>query len=335
MYGKKQSITLLKGISCSTKSTSLKSLSFENTKVLSSDELRAKYNLDDTDNSVFVIVFDLMEKYLKEGYSVILDSTNLSTKRHNRSKNLVEVYNTSFNCKYHIVHPYLWESFALNRINSRWTNYSMEEMLKIRKCMFTALSYPFKDEFDNFELIVKDIPINKSCIDNFNRYYNENKELFLNDTRMFFKPLYKNGLLKKVFPELFNTYGLDQNNSHHNQTLDEHIFSVCENIPLKSEEMIWSAVLHDLGKIIRGIATDKEDGNVTYEGHAGASTEIAICVLKRFGFDREFIDSVTRIVNRHMYLPYVGKLKKSKVDKLKINGLYDKLVMFRIADKVR
>ena len=324
MINCKNNITILKGIIRSGKSAFTKNI--KDKKILSSDDLRKKLNLNKDDNSVFDLIYKEIESLINEGYSVVLDSTNLSTKRHNRSKNISSKYNASINCIYFVVHPYIWES--------RLDKSEYDKYLQIRKDMFSALSYPLKNEFDSFELVIEDIKVDKKYIDEFINYYNTNKELFIYNTSIFFKRI--KPLLAKVFPELLSVYEFDQKNSHHTQTLDEHIFSVCANISLKSEEMIWASVLHDLGKVTKGIAQKKEGySDVNYEGHAGASTEIAICVLHRFGFDRDFIDSVARIVNKHMYLPYVGTLKKSKIKLLKQSDIYDKLTMFRIADKIR
>lgn len=325
-------LILMKGISCASKSTIANELKSKyNAVVLSSDTLREELGLDDRSNEVFKIIDDMANKYLLEGVSVIIDATNLSMKKHNRYKAIANKCKVSFCCHYIITHSDIWELYASKRIETKWTNHTMQDMYDIRQKMYQALSFPMKSEFNEITYHITDIEVDKDLINQFNSYYNDNLDLFLNDTKAFMKPLYENGLLEKVIPEVYNMYGYDQQNIHHQLTLENHTFKVCEGLKNKTPENVWSALLHDVGKLTKGIKKPKTTGDYSYIGHAGSSSELSMCILKRLGFELDFCEKVSIIINKHMYLPYEGTLKKSKIDTIG-EDLYITLQEFRIAD---
>lgn len=325
-------LILMKGISCASKSTLATNLkSTYNAQILSSDELRAENGLSSTDNSVFKIIDDKSLELLNNDISVIIDATNLSAKKHRRYKTLANKTNSKFICHYVVTHPKLWEEFAKKRIESKWTHFNMDDMYSIRQKMFQGISFPTLLEFDEIHYHIKDIEVDSNDIAEFKEYYKTHLELFLNDTKSFFNELYHNGLLEKVIPEVYDMYGYDQQNMHHELTLENHTFKVCSGMVNKNEVNIWSALLHDVGKLTKGVKQLKQTGDYSYIGHAGASTELIMCILNRLGFGLNFSEKVSTIINKHMYLPYEGTLRKSKIDQIG-EELYDTLKEFRIAD---
>lgn len=326
-------LILMKGISCAGKSTIVEELKQEeNTIILSSDSLRESLGLEKTDNSVFDMINKMAHDYLNQGKTVVIDSTNLTHKRHTHYREIARKHGVEYVCYYVITHPQIWEENAQVRIETKWKDTSMDKMLNIRQKMYMGLCFPMRKEFDSVVYRFVTPSVNPHSLNFFKHYYNENKELFLTKTEEFFEPLKRCGYLEDVFPELFAIYGVDQENEHHTLTLDKHTFKVCENLKEKNEANVWSALLHDLGKMTKGIKQQKENGGCTYIGHHGASTEIAFCVMNRLGFPIEMIEEVCLLVNKHMLLPYEGTLKPRTIDFLG-QDLYQKLIAFREADK--
>lgn len=326
-------LILMKGISCSSKSTIAIELKEKyNATILSSDDIREELGIDYKTNDVFKIIEDRASVLLLNGSSVIIDATNLTMKKHRRYKELARKCNVPLYCHYVITHSDIWETYAKNRIETKWTHLNMNDMYDIRQNMYLALSSPMKSEFDKIIYHITDIEIEEAFIKEFKDYYNNNLDLFLNNTKEFMAPLYENGLLKKVIPEIYNMYGFDQMNTYHELTLENHTFKVCDELETKTEENIWSGLLHDVGKLTNGIRRKKETGYYSYVGHAGASSELAMCILHRLGFELKFCENVSIIVNKHMYLPYQGTLKSSKVKELG-DTLFKTLKEFRAADK--
>ena len=324
-----QELVILMGVSCASKSTYAKK--FENDdryKILSSDKLREEHNLGCNDMSVFLIIDELCSKYLSEGYSVVIDASNVSIKRHRRYLNIATKQNVKYNCIYILTHNELWLSNVKKRLKTKWS-YKLGTVLFIRKRQYYGLCVPSEKIFDNITYVTKDISINQNDIDEFKQYYYENKDLFLTNPKEFFKVIYENGLLQKVIPELYACYGYNQNNKHHKDTLENHMFNVAMYYN-GSEERVWTAVLHDIGKLIEGIREDDGE-NSSYIGHAGASTELAILILKRLNIDGLDNRKVVEIINRHMYLPYDTELSYKKKKALG-EDLLNELVLFREAE---
>lgn len=326
-------ITMM-GISCASKSTKAQLLKEKyNAVLLSSDTLREKLNLYYKDESVFVYMSDLAKKSISENKSVIIDSTNLTAKTHARCKYLINKdIDCNFICYYTVTHPYKWIYNAKARIEDRWKNYeTMNSMFYIRNKHFDSLKFPLPNIFDDIILDVTDIELKQKHIRKFKKYYNSNIDLFLKNPRKFFDNIYRDGLLKKVIPELYLCYNFNQKNHHHSLTLENHIFTVAENLKEVTIENIWIAILHDIGKALYKLRKEKYNGEYSYHGHAGASTEMAICILKRLGFKDDFIKRVALIISYHMYIPYEEKLDRKK-KKYIGKELYNKLLDFRDAD---
>lgn len=327
-------LILLMGVSSSGKSTLLEKYTKDNVFVLSSDKIREEKDLSKTDKSVFSIIEEEMKRIFsenKENTTVIIDATNLSNKRHRRWINVVESLRKSITINvrifYKITHPSVWEDYAQKRIDTLWTDFTMEDMYKIRSQMYGGLAYPLL--VDDISIYGTDVEIDFSKVNNFLEYYKKNKESFVNNPT---EIVYKDIFLDAV-PEFRDIIGYDQNNQHHSKTLDEHTLEVT-SLYEKTEIGVWAALLHDLGKVVTGIRETKEDGYSSYLGHAGASMELSYLILSRLDFDIEFIKEVMKIIGYHMILPYNEMSEKTKNKMILKYGkdLFDNLVEFRNAE---
>lgn len=325
-------IIVMKGIPGAGKSTLVNKLRSLNKgiKVFSSDDIRDEFNLEYNDKKALKIYFNRAYDSLKNGNSILLDSTNLKKKYHNKVKELQNIFKTKLTCYYVVTHPFLWEENIVYRMKNKWSNLSYKRVLEIRQKTLGALVYPLPNDFDNTHLTITDIDIPKKDIEVFMSFYNDNKRSFIENTKDFIYKAIDLNIIQSVIPELISIMGYNQHNSHHVLTLDEHTFKVCENLP-KTEKWIWAGLLHDLGKLVDGIKQPIEGTDeYSYIGHAGASTEIGVCILNRLGFSKEFMDEVMPIVNLHMYLPYDSTLSKQK--QKQFADIYEDLLIFRDAD---
>lgn len=327
-------VIFMKGICCSGKSTIVNELR-KTTNVLSSDEWREKFPekcINEKGKDIAcTVIFDEAINLLKKGENVLIDSCNVSSKSIRRINNLIDKTNAHSSLNWVITHPDIWIKRAEKRVSHKQVFVSMDDVLSTRQKMYESLTYTSQYEFDEVNYIITDKSIPVEKIEEFKYFYIENIDLFLNDVKAFVHKGIELNIIQIAFPELMAIINYNQGNTHHSLTLDEHVFKVCSNLP-KEEEWVWIGLLHDLGKVVEGIRTfNPETNNNTYRGHAGASTDIAICVLNRFGFNQEFIDNVVSVVNRHMYLPYEGSLSNKKIKALG-NDLYEKLMIFREAD---
>ena len=114
---------------------------------------------------------------------------------------------------------------------------------------------------------------------------------------------------------------LDANNIEHfdknkylvkNGTLFDHTVIVMQNLPPDaSQEMIWAALLHDVGKPVTTII-----GNLGYPispRHEQEGEIIARNILFDLKFPKTFIDSVCYAVGNHMTIKQAPNMRISKI----------------------
>lgn len=108
------------------------------------------------------------------------------------------------------------------------------------------------------------------------------------------------GLMEWIIPEVMELRGVSQQPSSrpavHSKDVYAHVLRVVER---SSPQLVtrWSALLHDIAK---PRTRTVEEGKVHFFGHEDLGAYMARDILKRLHFDRDFIESVSRIVRLHM-----------------------------------
>jgi poly(A) polymerase len=110
------------------------------------------------------------------------------------------------------------------------------------------------------------------------------------------------GLMEWIIPEVLELRGVSQQpqplsrSTVHSKDVYAHVLRVVER---SSPRLVarWSALLHDIAK---PRTRSVEDGKVHFFGHEDLGAYMAREILKRLHFDRDFIESVSRIVRLHM-----------------------------------
>lgn len=106
------------------------------------------------------------------------------------------------------------------------------------------------------------------------------------------------GLMEWIIPEVLALRGVSQQPQRAIQTKDVymHVLRVVER---SSPRLVsrWSALLHDIAK---PRTRTVNDGKVHFFGHEDIGGYMAHDILKRLHFDRDFIESVSKIVRLHM-----------------------------------
>ncbi len=106
------------------------------------------------------------------------------------------------------------------------------------------------------------------------------------------------GLMEWIIPEVLELRGVSQQvqRAVHSKDVYAHVLRVVERT---SPRLVtrWSGLLHDIAK---PRTRSVEDDKVHFFGHEEIGAHMARDILKRLHFDRDFIDSVSRIVRLHM-----------------------------------
>jgi poly(A) polymerase len=109
------------------------------------------------------------------------------------------------------------------------------------------------------------------------------------------------GLMQWIVPEVLDLRGVSQAatgsaRTLHTKDVYAHVLRVVQR---SSPRLVcrWSALLHDIAK---PRTRTVEEGRVHFFGHEDVGAHMARDILKRLHFDRDFIESVSRIVQLHM-----------------------------------
>lgn len=106
------------------------------------------------------------------------------------------------------------------------------------------------------------------------------------------------GLMTWIVPEILELRGVSQQPQHKVSSKDvyAHVLRVVER---SSPRLVtrWGALLHDIAKPrTRGV----EDGKIHFFGHEELGAQMTRDILKHLHFDRDFIESVSKVVRLHM-----------------------------------
>ena len=104
-------------------------------------------------------------------------------------------------------------------------------------------------------------------------------------------------IFKVILPELGQTMGFEQHNSHHAYDIFTHTAYVTEAVP-PDLSLRWAALLHDIGKV--DTFTMDAQGQGHFYGHADKSEEMANAILRRLKAPNALREQVTQLVGLHM-----------------------------------
>ena len=130
--------------------------------------------------------------------------------------------------------------------------------------------------------------------------------------------------------DFYNIVDYDQNNPHHNLTLDDHTIMTMVNCP-KGDKFKLTALLHDLGKYNCAVLNETT-GFTRYIGHEKFSVEIADKIMKNLKLPNKLQDEVKELISFHMVslsdvhyrnLDYKTKWVNKKIYQLKHNSFND------------
>jgi len=118
------------------------------------------------------------------------------------------------------------------------------------------------------------------------------------------------GLLKTVLPEVDALRGVEQPKEFHPEgDVFVHTMLLLRHAAWKTPQIMWSALLHDVGK---PVSRTVKDGVAHFYGHEAVGAEIASGVLSRLRQPSALTASVTAAVRNHMRFASVHLMKRAK-----------------------
>jgi poly(A) polymerase len=107
------------------------------------------------------------------------------------------------------------------------------------------------------------------------------------------------GLMEEIIPEVLALRGVSQQPAPRAMTTKDVYTHVLRVVARSSPRLTtrWGALLHDIAK---PRTKSVEDNKVHFFGHEDVGADMARDILRRLHFDRDFIESVSRLVRLHM-----------------------------------
>jgi poly(A) polymerase len=128
---------------------------------------------------------------------------------------------------------------------------------------------------------------------------------------------HKSGLLARFFPELISLRNCLQDPIWHPEgDVWQHTVKMLELLPPKrSPELVWSVLLHDIGKPKALIVDVKPDGSPWYRtpNHAAIGARMVEPILRRFKESLTTIERVTVAVRQHMQFVELPRMRESTI----------------------
>lgn len=180
--------------------------------------------------------------------------------------------------------------------------------------MLRAIRFSTRLNFELEDELFSSIKSMAFCISDLSieRIRDELSKIFMNrNAARGLELLMDSKILKIVLPEIDAMKGIRQPVEYHPEgDVFEHTKLMLSKVIMPTEELVWSVLLHDVGKVVT-FSLD-ERGKERFICHAEKGKEIAENILKRLKFSKQKIDNISDAVLNHMRFASVCNMRPSK-----------------------
>nr|WP_312577305.1 HD domain-containing protein [Sedimentibacter sp.] len=134
--------------------------------------------------------------------------------------------------------------------------------------------------------------------------------------------LIETGEMKNIIPEIMKMIGFNQQTPYHDKDVFEHTMVVLDSIK-PTLKLRMAALLHDISK--PDCFTVDENGRGHFYGHHIKSAEQSVFILKRLGYDDDFIEDVKILIRYHY-------IKDMKIDENRVGKFINEVGKDRLDD---
>lgn len=186
-----------------------------------------------------------LEQALKSGRSIVLQAKHRSPKYRRPYLELAKK------------HGYRTEAIYLNvpleqAIGAEQTRRERGESARsdqeLRRCERLLQIPTLAESFDRVEVRTPERVNGEAAA-----FFREQEDRLLGQPVQLIRELEADGRLEGWLPELHRAIPIDQHNPHHRFTIYEHILKATETVAGTSLKMVWTMLLHDIGKAYPGI----------------------------------------------------------------------------------
>ncbi len=162
------------------------------------------------------------------------------------------------------------------------------------------------------------------------------KILRLHKPRTWMPFMWSSGLMGRILPEVSKLQVCEQGAPFHCEgNAFEHTIRVLEALPSDaSDELLWGALLHDIGKPKTSAPSKSNPGSFSFHGHDNVGAEMAIEMLRdRFKCSNDFVFTVSELVRRHMQMHTLHEMRMCTARRLLAEPFIEDLMKLSIADE--
>jgi putative nucleotidyltransferase with HDIG domain len=302
----------------------------DNTIIVSSDAIREEFFGDKSIQGEPQDVFKIMHKRtldnLNNGFNVIYDATNIKEKH--RKAILSKLPKDTQKTVCYMATQYE-DVLHYNSLRER----KVPE--RVIERMYKNMQIPTKKEgWDKIVVVDDPSKSHEEILDNGAKMIRMTVMLGREKYEIF-------RFLASTFKEFLKIYDMPQDNSHHSFSVGRHSYYTYEYILENyegnnddKEVMLWSGLLHDIGKEFTKSFKNHngvETRYASYRNHENVSAQMSVTLLRKLGFDSDSRLKVATVIQNHMKL-YDSKINKEKMKKKIGNDIFDMVEFLHKAD---
>lgn len=142
------------------------------------------------------------------------------------------------------------------------------------------------------------------------------------------------GILQKILPELVAGKGVEQGPEFHAEgDVWMHQLLIMEALPRDaSTELIWAALLHDIGKPRKQRLPAGEGERITFHGHDMTSAELARPILNKLKFSNEQKAQILWLIEHHINISQLPQMRRGNQKNMMNHPGFADLVELHKAD---
>ncbi|TCP58088.1 putative kinase [Tumebacillus sp. BK434] len=244
-------LTVLVGIPASGKSTVARDLTAANQGVwIHADDVKKELFGEQTitrdiNDAVLAAVKDRLTQAMAGGRQVVLDAKHRVPKYRRPYLELARQH--GYQTEAIFLNVPLEAAVAMNGKRQAAGEPSVSEA-QIRRYERLLQIPTYAEDFDRIEVRTAEAVHEEAAA-----FFQEHEARFIKHPVQVVRELAADGRLEKWLPELHRAIPLDQHNPYHHFTVFEHIIKATEVVAGTSLHMVWTLLLHDIGKAYPGI----------------------------------------------------------------------------------